>query len=78
MNAAIIAGVLWAMKNPECGILESEELPFDEILEIAGPYIQPVVGEYSDWTPLKGRQQLFAETHLDAEDPFQFSNFRVL
>jgi len=77
VTAAIIASVVWAMKNPRCGIVESEDLPFQEILEIANPYVQPVVGEYTDWTPLQGRKILFAEPHLDESDPFQFANFRV-
>ena len=40
------------------------------------PYLGPVVGKYSDWTPLKGRDGLFPED-LDRTDPWQFKNFRV-
>jgi homospermidine synthase len=32
---------------------------------------------YSDWTPLEGRCRLFDED-LDADDPWQFKNFRVV
>jgi homospermidine synthase len=35
-----------------------------------------VVGVYGDWTPLRERSPLFSED-LDAEDPWQFGNFRV-
>jgi homospermidine synthase len=40
------------------------------------PYLGPVVGKYSDWTPLKDRDGLFPED-LDTFDPWQFKNFRV-
>ncbi len=40
------------------------------------PYLGPVVGKYSDWTPLQGRGDLFPED-LDKSDPWQFKNFRV-
>jgi homospermidine synthase len=36
-----------------------------------------VVGVYSDWTPLAGRNHPFPED-LDATDPWQFKNFRVV
>lgn len=31
------------------------------ILEIADPYCIPVVGAYTDWTPLQDRETLFEE-----------------
>ena len=46
------------------------------VLEIANPYLGKVVGVYSDWTPLAGRNHPFPED-LDTADPWQFKNFRV-
>jgi homospermidine synthase len=40
------------------------------------PYLGPVVGEYTDWTPLTGRPGLFAE-EIDKRDPWQFKNVLV-
>jgi homospermidine synthase len=40
------------------------------------PYLGPVVGAYSDWTPLFERGQLFPED-LDLDDAWQFKNVRV-
>ena len=40
------------------------------------PYLGQVVGAYSDWTPLHGREQLFPED-LDSSDPWQFKNVLV-
>jgi len=35
-----------------------------------------VVGHYTDWTPLHGRNELFPE-EVDETDPWQFSNVLV-
>lgn len=76
VTAAVMAGVLWAMQNPARGIVEPDELPFKEILQLCQPYLGDTVGAYSDWTPLTGRDTLFKED-LDREDPWQFRNVRV-
>lgn len=74
--AGVLAGVVWAMKNPQQGIVGPDELPFDELMSLCSPYLGEIVGAYSDWTPLKDRQKLFAE-EIDRDDPWQFINFRV-
>ena len=74
--APVMAGVLWAIANPARDVVEPDDLPFDEILRLCRPYLGPMVGVYSDWTPLAGRESLFAE-ELDRDDPWQFRNFRV-
>ncbi|MCY1329903.1 Homospermidine synthase [compost metagenome] len=75
--AAVMAGVIWAMRNPARGILEPDDLPYREILELCAPYLGELGGFYSDWTPLAGRERLFAEPQLDHGDPWQFRNFRA-
>lgn len=77
VTATVMAGVIWAIENPRRGILEADQIDYRRVLEIAGPYCQPIVGEYTDWTPLQDRGELFSED-LDKEDPFQFKNFRVI
>lgn len=74
--AGVLAGVVWALENPSAGIIEPDELDYQRILDIALPYLGRVVGVYSDWTPLAGRNGLFEED-VDASDPWQFKNFRV-
>lgn len=76
VTAAVMAGVVWAMRNPERGIVEPDDLPFDEILGLCRPYLGELVGVRTHWTPLEGRGTLFAED-LDLQDPWQFKNFRV-
>ncbi len=77
VTAAVLGGVVWAIENPRRGIVEPEEMDFERVLEVAGPYLGNVVGVYSGWTPLVDRGRLFPED-LDIEDPWQFKNFRVV
>jgi homospermidine synthase len=73
---AVLSGVIWAMENPQKGIVEPDEMDFRRNLEICMPYLGPVVGAYSDWTPLFDRGRLFPED-LDTSDPWQFKNVIV-
>jgi homospermidine synthase len=75
--APVLAGILYAINHPKAGILEADEIPFQEILAITDPYMGQLVGQYTSWTPLQDRQRLFSED-LDIDDPWQFKNFRVV
>ena len=75
--APVLSGIIWALENPERGIVEADEMDFARNLEICMPYLGPVVGKYSDWTPLQDRGRLFPED-IDKSDPWQFRNFRVV
>ena len=76
VTSAALAGMVWAIRHPTAGIVEADDLDFREVLSIQRSYLGPVVGAYSDWTPLDGRSRLFAED-IDLDDPWQFKNFRV-
>jgi len=76
VNAAALGAVVWAMRNPKSGIVEPDDIDFRTVLDIARPYLGPVVGVYSDWTPLQGREALYPED-VDRQDPWQFKNFLV-
>jgi homospermidine synthase len=69
--------MIWALENPERGIVEPDEVDHERILDICRPYLGKVVGEFSDWNPLYDRERLFPED-LDKGDPWQFKNFRVV
>jgi homospermidine synthase len=77
VTAAVLGGVVWALEHPSEGIVEPEEMDFARVLEIAQPYLGDLVGVHGSWTPLDGRESLFAED-LDREDPWQFKNIRVV
>ena len=74
--AGALGALVWALENPNRGLLEPEELDHARVLEVAEPYLQPMVGAYTDWTPLQDRGTLFDED-IDEADPWQFKNFRV-
>jgi homospermidine synthase len=74
--AGVLGGMVWALRNPDAGLVEPDDLDHEVVLEVAAPYLGDVVGEWSDWTPLQGRSPLFAELK-DESDPWQFLNFRV-
>lgn len=76
VTVACLSGMIWAMENPARGIVEPDDLDFRRNLEICMPYLGPVVGVYTDWNPLTGRETLFKED-VDHSDPWQFKNVRV-
>lgn len=76
VTSAVLAGMVWALENPESGIVEADEMDYKRCLEVQTPYLGPVKGYYTDWTPLEGRPGLFPED-LDESDPWQFRNILV-
>ncbi|MBX6425434.1 MAG: homospermidine synthase [Variibacter sp.] len=76
VSSAVIAGMVWALENPNAGIVETDEMDFRRCLEVQMPYLGPVVGVYTDWTPLTDRPGLFPED-IDPSDPWQFKNVLV-
>jgi homospermidine synthase len=76
VTSAVLAGIIWMLENPARGIVEADEMDFRRCLEIQRPYLGPVVGHYTDWTPLVGRGELFPEA-VDHADPWQFRNVLV-
>ncbi len=76
VSSAVLAGMVWAMDNPQAGVVEADELDYRRCLEVQLPYLGPTQGFYTQWTPLDGRPGLFAED-LDVSDPWQFKNILV-
>jgi homospermidine synthase len=76
VTSAVLAGIVWMLENPDRGIVEADEMDFRRCLEIQRPYLGPMTGCYTGWTPLTGRDGLFPES-VDRDDPWQFSNVLV-
>jgi homospermidine synthase len=74
--AGILGGMAWALRHPEAGVVEPDDIDHEPVLDIARPFLGEVVGVWGDWTPLKGRSELYEEER-DPSDPWQFMNFRV-
>ena len=69
----IIAGMVWAVENPNAGIVETDEMDHVRCLEVQKPYLGPVEGHYTNWTPLAHRWRVFDE-EIDESDPWSFKN----
>ncbi len=76
VSSAVLAGMVWALENPGEGIVETDEMNHRRCLEVQMPYLGPVKGYYTDWTPVDGRPGLFPED-IDRKDPWQFRNILV-
>ena len=76
VTSAVLAGMVWALENPQRGIIEADEMDYRRCLEVQSPYLGPVIGVYTDWTPLTDRPGFFPED-LDESDPWQFRNILV-
>ena len=76
--AGVLAGILWAIRNPRKGLCFPEDLPHEDVLEAAGPYLGELVSKAVEWTPLSGYRLFFPENRAAApawNDPWQFKNF---
>jgi homospermidine synthase len=76
VTSAVLAGMVWALENPEAGIVEADDLDFRRCLEVQRPYLGPVEGHYTDWTPLVDRPGFFPED-IDTANPWSFRNVLV-
>ena len=76
VSSAVLAGMVWALENPEAGIVEADGMDYKRCLEVQTPYLGPVNGFYTDWTPLANRPGFFPED-IDESDPWQFRNILV-
>lgn len=76
VTSAVLAGMVWAIENPRAGVVDADEIDWRRCLEVQMPYLGPVVGAFTDWTPLTNRPGLFAED-VDLDDPWQFRNVIV-
>jgi homospermidine synthase len=78
--ASVLGALAWMIRNPRKGLLVPDDLPHDEVLAVANPYLGPCPSLQTDWTPLKNRVDLYEKYGRplpDAEDLWQFDTFRA-
>jgi homospermidine synthase len=81
--ASINAAVRWMVRNPDRGVVVPDDLPHDEVLADAMPYLGQFFDAPVDWTPLANRDErhLFgryrAPQWTGADDTWQFTTFLV-
>ena len=78
--ASIVGAVTWMINNPNEGVRVPDDLPWEDVLKVATPYLGSMHSGPTDWTPLRDRNDLFPafgseSDGLDLEDPWQFRNF---
>jgi len=74
--AGVLSGMTHCIESQKDGVIEAEDLNHEKAIASARQYLGRVVGEYTDWTPIKGYSPLFPRP-VDLADPWQFKNFRV-
>ena len=78
--ASVLAGLVFMVGHPKMGILVPDQLPYKDILDVAGAYLGPCPSVQTTWTPLESRSQLFAKwgsAPVGEEDLWQFASFVV-
>jgi homospermidine synthase len=74
----VVAGVVWALENPDKGVCLPEDLPHEHVLRTARPYLGDFVSMPTDWTPLTNYRIFFLDgpaNQPDRQDAWQFGNF---
>jgi homospermidine synthase len=78
--ASILGAVAWMLTSPREGVHVPDELPWRDVLDVAMPYVGTLWSGPLDWDPVSTHTDWFDQwsgRSLDAEDPWQFTNFLV-
>ncbi len=74
--ASMLGALAWMVRHPNEGYCEPEDLPYREVLEVALPYLGPMVSQSTEWMPTQHLNKLFNRP-INNDNPFAFANFRV-
>jgi homospermidine synthase len=74
--AGVLAAFVWAIENPNKGLVEADDIDHKRILEIADPYLGEIVSTLTKWSPTNKVNAIINED-MDLSDKFQFKNFQV-
>lgn len=77
--ASVVAAVRWMIDNPQKGVRVPDELPHDEILTAAKPYLGPFISHPVEWTPTRpcSAAEGNGRARAAGTDAWQFSSFLV-
>ena len=78
--ASILGALVWMIRCPNEGVRVPDELPWADVLAVAGPYLGELWSGPIEWDPLSTRFDIFsryAHRDRDHDDPWQFVNFLV-
>ncbi|HTY13393.1 MAG TPA: saccharopine dehydrogenase C-terminal domain-containing protein [Candidatus Omnitrophota bacterium] len=77
---SVLAAAAWMINNPQEGVCVPDDLPHEEILKWAKPYLGPYISQAADWTPLKNRVDLYEKFSKPCpadDEVWQFGTFLV-
>jgi homospermidine synthase len=78
--ASALGALFFMIRHPHEGVLLPDQLPHEEIMEIAMPYLGPVVSQPVDWLPPASRGLAAAQPgsySIADTAPWQFKQFLV-
>ncbi len=78
--ASILGALDWMMRRPREGVRVPDELPWEQVLNVAEPYVGTTWSGPIDWDPVSSHTDWFdrwSGRTYDLEDPWQFTNFLV-
>ena len=72
--AGVLSGIVWAISHPNKGIVEAEQMDYEEILALSVPYLGTLTGVQTDWYPKAPFSGLFSVSY-SSDLPWQFEQF---
>ncbi len=82
--ASVLSAMVWMIEHPREGVCVPDDLPHEQILAYAKPYLGPYISTPVEWNPLKNRNdlELFAKfrqfnANIGEDDMWQFTTFQV-
>jgi len=78
--ASVLGAVFWLIRHPEEGFNLPDDLPHEEVMEVARPYLGPFISQAVDWMPTGYDDTVAAQQSglpKTDEDPWQFKNFQI-
>ncbi|MBI3795033.1 MAG: homospermidine synthase [Nitrospinae bacterium] len=82
--ASLLGAIAWMIKNPKKGVRVPDQLPYEEILAVAKPYLGSCVSRPVDWDPTMNRTdvKIFGKYNNGAkkfspDDKWQFNTFQI-
>ncbi|MDA0834603.1 MAG: saccharopine dehydrogenase NADP-binding domain-containing protein [Planctomycetota bacterium] len=67
--ASVLGAMYWMIRNPHKGVMLPDDLPHEEILDVAKPYLGPIVSQPVDWPNWVNDDSFDDDTH------WQFKKF---
>ncbi len=78
--ASILGAVDWLLRSPSEGVRVPDELPWNDVIAVATPYVGTTWSGPLDWDPVSTRADWFDQwsgREFDHDDVWQFTNFQA-